>query len=205
MAFAFPLKAEPGELPGLPGNAGGGVYGLAYAVTLITGGRLGDLYGRKRLFMVGMTGFVVASALCGLAQNAVMLDCSRVFQGLMAALMFPQVYSVIQVAFPVHERNRAVALVGAVIGIATIAGPLVGELIIRDDLTGEAWRWIFLVNVPIGLVSLIAAFRFVTESRATRNPAGHRRRRHCHPWTPAPGLSTGRGGDEWLAPVDVPL
>jgi EmrB/QacA subfamily drug resistance transporter len=141
-------------------------YGLAYAVMLITGGRLGDIYGRKRLFMLGMTGFVVASALCGLAQSAVMLDLSRVLQGTMAALMYPQVLSVIQVSFPPRERARVFGLLGAVIGIATITGPLVGGLIIRDDLTGGSWRWIFLVNLPIGIASLIAAFRVVSESRA---------------------------------------
>ena len=141
-------------------------YGLAYAVMLITGGRLGDIFGRKRLFMIGMTGFVVASALCGLAQTAIMLDLSRVAQGVMAALMYPQVLSVIQVSFPPHERARVFGLLGAVIGIATITGPLVGGLIIRDDLTGGSWRWIFLVNVPIGIVSLFAAYRVVSESRA---------------------------------------
>jgi EmrB/QacA subfamily drug resistance transporter len=141
-------------------------YGLAYAVLLITGGRLGDIFGRKRLFMLGMTGFVVASALCGLAQSAIMLDFSRVLQGAMAALMYPQVFSVIQVSFPPQERARVFGFVGAVIGIATITGPLVGGLIIRDDLTGGSWRWIFLVNLPIGIASLIAASRLVTESRA---------------------------------------
>jgi EmrB/QacA subfamily drug resistance transporter len=141
-------------------------YGLAYAVLLITGGRLGDIFGRKRLFMLGMTGFVVASALCGLAQSAIMLDLSRVLQGAMAALMYPQVFSVIQVSFPPQERARVFGFLGAVIGIATITGPLVGGLIIRDDLTGGSWRWIFLVNLPIGIASLIAASRLVTESRA---------------------------------------
>ena len=141
-------------------------YGLAYAVLLITGGRLGDIFGRKRLFMLGMSGFVVASALCGLAQSALMLDLSRVLQGAMAALMYPQVLSVIQVSFPPQERARVFGFLGAVIGIATITGPLVGGLIIRDDLTGGSWRWIFLVNLPIGIASLIAAARLVTESRA---------------------------------------
>src|SRR6202040_2131910 len=98
-------------------------------LVLITGGRLGDIYGRKRLFMVGMGGFVIASLLCGLAQSAVMLDISRVVQGLVAALMFPQVLSIIQVTFPQHERARAFGTLGAVIGVATIAGPLVGGLI----------------------------------------------------------------------------
>src|SRR6202049_2045384 len=141
-------------------------YGLAYAVLLITGGRLGDIFGRKRMFMRGMSGFVVASALCGLAQSAIMLDLSRVLQGAMAALMYPQVFSVIQVSFPPQERARVFGFLGAVIGIATITGPLVGGLIIRDDLTGGSWRWIFLVNLPIGIASLIAAGRLVTESRA---------------------------------------
>jgi len=141
-------------------------YGLAYALVLITGGRLGDIYGRKRLFLIGMAGFTLASALCGLAQTAVMLDLSRVLQGFMAALMFPQVLSVIQVIFPQHERARAFGLLGAVIGLATIMGPLVGGLIIRDDITGATWRWIFLVNVPIGIVSMFAASRVLPESRA---------------------------------------
>jgi EmrB/QacA subfamily drug resistance transporter len=141
-------------------------YGLAYAVLLITGGRLGDIFGRKRLFIIGMSGFVIASALCGLAQSAIMLDLSRVLQGAMAAMMYPQVLSVIQVTFPPQERARVFGLVGAVIGIATITGPLVGGLIIRNDLTGGSWRWIFLVNLPIGIAALIAATRLITESRA---------------------------------------
>jgi EmrB/QacA subfamily drug resistance transporter len=141
-------------------------YGLAYAVMLITGGRLGDIFGRKKLFLIGMSGFVIASALCGLAQSAIMLDLSRVLQGTMAALMYPQVLSVIQVSFPPHERARVFGFVGAVIGIATITGPLAGGLIIRDDITGGSWRWIFLVNLPIGIAALIAATRLVTESRA---------------------------------------
>jgi EmrB/QacA subfamily drug resistance transporter len=141
-------------------------YGLAYAVMLITGGRLGDIFGRKKLFLIGMSGFVIASALCGLAQSAIMLDLSRVLQGTMAALMYPQVLSVIQVSFPPQERARVFGFVGAVIGIATITGPLAGGLIIRDDITGGSWRWIFLVNLPIGIGALIAATRLVTESRA---------------------------------------
>jgi EmrB/QacA subfamily drug resistance transporter len=141
-------------------------YGLAYAVLLITGGRLGDIFGRKKLFLIGMSGFVAASALCGLAQSAIMLDLSRVLQGAMAAMMYPQVLSVIQVSFPPRERARVFGFVGAVIGIATITGPLAGGLIIRNDITGGSWRWIFLVNLPIGIAALIAATRLVSESRA---------------------------------------
>jgi len=141
-------------------------YALSYGVLLITGGRLGDIFGRKRLFMIGMVGFILASASCGLAQSAVMLDLSRVVQGLFAALMYPQVLTILQVVFRPHERVKVFGMLGAVIGIATVAGPLVGGLIIRDDLTGASWRWIFLVNVPIGLVALAVAARAITESRA---------------------------------------
>jgi EmrB/QacA subfamily drug resistance transporter len=141
-------------------------YQLAFAVTLITGGRLGDIFGRKRLFMLGMAGFTLASALCGLAQNPGMLIGSRVLQGLMGAIMFPQTLSVIQVTFPPRERGTAFGLFGATIGLATITGPLVGGLLINGDLFGLEWRPIFLVNVPIGVVALAAAARLLHESRA---------------------------------------
>jgi len=143
-------------------------YQLAFAVMLITGGRLGDIFGRKRLFMTGMAGFTVASALCGLAQNPGMLIGSRVLQGLMGAIMFPQILSVIQVTFPPRERGTAYGMFGATIGLATITGPLVGGLLIEADLFGLEWRPIFLVNVPIGIAALAAATRFLVESRAPR-------------------------------------
>ncbi|HEY5986103.1 MAG TPA: MFS transporter, partial [Streptosporangiaceae bacterium] len=141
-------------------------YQLAFAVTLITGGRLGDIFGRKRLFMLGMAGFTLASALCGLAQSPGMLIGSRVFQGLMGAVMFPQTLSVIQVTFPPRERGTAFGMFGATIGLATITGPLVGGLLINGDLLGLEWRPIFLVNVPIGVIALAAAARLLHESRA---------------------------------------
>lgn len=145
-------------------------YQLAYAVVLITGGRLGDIFGRKRLFMTGMAGFVVASAACGFARNADMLVISRVVQGLVAALMFPQVLSTIQVVFPPRERAAAFGVFGAVIGLATIAGPLVGGLLIGSDTDTERWRLIFLVNLPIGIGALSAAWFLLHESRAPRRP-----------------------------------
>src|SRR5215212_3820235 len=143
-------------------------YQLAFAVMLITGGRLGDIYGRKRLFMIGMSGFTLASALCGLAQSPEMLIGSRVLQGLFGAIMFPQILSVIQVTFPPRERGTAFGLFGATIGLATITGPLVGGLLIEADLFGLEWRPIFLVNVPIGILALAAAARYLIESRAPR-------------------------------------
>ena len=143
-------------------------YQLAFAVMLITGGRLGDIYGRKRLFMIGMAGFTVASALCGLAQTPEMLIGSRVLQGLMGAIMFPQILSVIQVTFPPQERATAFGMFGATIGLATITGPLVGGLLIEADLFGLEWRPIFLVNLPIGIAALAVAARFLVESKAPR-------------------------------------
>ena len=143
-------------------------YQLAFAVMLITGGRLGDIYGRKRLFMIGMAGFTVASALCGLAQTPEMLIGSRVLQGLMGAIMFPQILSVIQVTFPPQERATAFGMFGASIGLATITGPLVGGLLIQADLFGLGWRPIFLVNLPIGIAALAVAARFLVESKAPR-------------------------------------
>ncbi|HEU4399777.1 MAG TPA: MFS transporter [Actinomycetota bacterium] len=151
-------------------------YQLAFAVTLITGGRLGDIFGRKRLFMLGMAGFTLASALCGLAQSPGMLVGSRFLQGVMGAVMFPQILSVIQVTFPPRERGTAFGIFGATIGLATITGPLVGGLLIEGDLLGLGWRPIFLVNVPIGIGALAAAALYLGESRAPRalrlDPAG---------------------------------
>jgi EmrB/QacA subfamily drug resistance transporter len=143
-------------------------YQLAYAVVLITGGRLGDIYGRKRMFMTGMAGFVLASASCGFARNPDMLVISRVVQGLMAALMFPQVLSTIQVVFSPRERAAAFGVFGAVIGVATIAGPLLGGLLIGSGSDVERWRWIFLVNLPVGVAALTAAWFLLGESRAPR-------------------------------------
>ena len=141
-------------------------YQLAYAVVLITGGRLGDIFGRKRLFMTGMAGFVLASASCGFARNPDMLVISRVVQGLMAAMMFPQVLSTIQVVFPPRERAAAFGMFGAVIGVATIAGPLLGGLLIGSAVNTDRWRWIFLVNLPVGIAALTAAWFLLRESRA---------------------------------------
>ncbi|MFN2451956.1 MAG: MFS transporter [Candidatus Dormibacteria bacterium] len=145
-------------------------YQLAYAVMLITGGRLGDIFGRKRLFLIGVSGFTLASALCGLAQSPTQLVAARVVQGLMAGLMYPQILAVIQVSFPPRERAGAFGAFGGVIGIATICGPLVGGLLIQLDLF-DGWRPIFLVNVPVGMATLAAASLLLRESRAPSRPS----------------------------------
>jgi EmrB/QacA subfamily drug resistance transporter len=145
-------------------------YQLSYAVILITGGRLGDIVGRKRMFIIGVTGFTLASLLCGLSQSGEQIVGFRVLQGLMAALMYPQIFSIIQVVIPPERRATAFGLFGATIGLATITGPLVGGLLIKVNLGGTDWRPIFLINLPIGIGAVLAALRFLPESKAPNAP-----------------------------------
>ncbi|MET7302658.1 MFS transporter [Embleya sp. NPDC005575] len=141
-------------------------YQLTYAVFLITGGRLGDLIGRKRAFVAGMALFTLASVACALAPTAGILIAARLGEGLGAALMLPQVYAVLTVLVPDRDRHRAFGVVGVVIGLATIGGQLVGGLLIGADLFGSGWRPVFWINVPIGLATIALAAKYVPESRA---------------------------------------
>ncbi len=145
-------------------------YTLAYALLLITSGRFGDTYGRKRLFLIGVTGFTVMSALCGAAQSPGMLIASRALQGAMGAIMVPQVLAVIQVMFPPAERIKALAGFGVTAGLGTVSGPLLGGLLIQHNLFGLGWRPIFLINVPVGILAVAASAVLVRESRAPRPP-----------------------------------
>ena len=146
------------------------LYQLGFAATLITGARLGDIYGRKRLFMIGMAGFTTASAVCGAAPSPEVLIIGRLVQGIFSGLMFPQVLSVIQVTFAPRDRGKAFGIFGATIGIATIAGPLLGGTLIELDIAGLDWRTIFYVNVPIGIAALIGAWFLLDESKAPDAP-----------------------------------
>ncbi|MBC8074866.1 MAG: MFS transporter, partial [Chloroflexales bacterium] len=141
-------------------------YLLAYAALLITGGRLGDLVGRKRMFLLGVASFALASALCGLAPTPAALIGFRALQGATAALMVPQVSAMIQVSFPPQERGAAFGVLGAVVGLGTISGPLLGGLLLNSDLWGLSWRPIFLINLPVSLVALLGAARLVRESQS---------------------------------------
>lgn len=145
-------------------------YALAYGVTLVTGGRLGDIYGRKRLFLSGLTGFTAASALCGLAPGPGVLVSARLLQGLAAAALTPQVLSIIQVTFPPAERARAFGAFGAVAGLAAAAGQGLGGLLVQADLLGLSWRAAFLINVPIGVAIVLAARALLAESRSASAP-----------------------------------
>ena len=141
-------------------------YGLAYAVCLITGGRLGDIFGRKKMFMIGMTGFTLASMLCGLAQTPQQLIAFRVLQGFLASAMSPQVLSIIQVSFSAAEKGLAFAILGAIVGVGSFIGNVFGGWLVDADLFHLGWRPIFFVNVPIGICALIAAWFLVRESKA---------------------------------------
>ncbi|MFF7470746.1 DHA2 family efflux MFS transporter permease subunit [Streptomyces sp. NPDC008092] len=143
-------------------------YALAFAAGLITGGRLGDIHGRKRLFLIGVAGFTLASALCGFAANPEMLVASRILQGGMAAMMVPQVLSIVHATFPAHERGKVFGLFGAIVGLGAVSGPLLGALLTEWNLFGLEWRPIFLINLPVGIAALLLGRRYISESRAPR-------------------------------------
>jgi EmrB/QacA subfamily drug resistance transporter len=142
-------------------------YTLAFGVLMIVGGRLGDIFGRRRVFIVGMGGFTLASAACALAPSPDALIATRVLQGAFGALLIPQGLGVIKNVFPPKEMGGAFAAFGPVMGLAAIAGPVLAGWLVTADLLGTGWRMIFLVNLPLGLLGLLGALRFMPESKAT--------------------------------------
>ena len=142
-------------------------YGVPYALLLVLGGRLGDLYGRRRLFMVGMSSFTLFSLLCGLAPNVATLIACRGLQGASAALMVPQALATIQATSAGQRRARALGLYGATAGIAAVVGQIAGGALVAANIGGSSWRPIFLVNVPLGLAGLVLAWRTVPVTRSS--------------------------------------
>ncbi|WP_448002613.1 MFS transporter [Agromyces bauzanensis] len=143
-------------------------YMLAFAVALITGGRLGDLFGRRRIFLLGIAGFTVSSAAAAAAWSGDVLVVTRVAQGLFAALMVPQLLASVQALFTPRERAPMYGLIGGVAGLAAVAGPVLGGWLVDADLWGLGWRTVFLVNVPVGIVIFALAARFVPETRSPK-------------------------------------
>jgi MFS family permease len=137
-------------------------YAAAYASGLVTFGRLGDAWGRKRLFIGGMTAFTLASAACAIAPTAILLVLARLAQGLAASVMVPQVLASVQALFTGAGRQRALGVFGVGIGFSTVAGQVLGAALV----TAFGWRAIFLVNLPLGLVGVIAAARWMPEIRS---------------------------------------
>jgi EmrB/QacA subfamily drug resistance transporter len=151
-------------------------YGVAFGMSLITGGRLGDRYGRKRVFLLGIGGFSLTSAACGFAPSPHILIISRIAQAMAAAAIVPQVLATIRAEFGPDERAFAIGLYGASMGVASITAQLLGGFLVSADLFGWSWRLIFLINVPIGLAVIVYGLLTIRESarpnRSKLDPIG---------------------------------
>ena len=161
-------------------------YALAMAVGLLTGGRLGDIFGRRRMLLTGIAGFAVASAACAAAGTAGELIAARAAQGLLGAIMLPQVFGLIRDLFAAHEMGKAFGVYGPVMGLSAMLGPIASGGLISANVFGTGWRMIFAVNVPVGLVALALGARTLLPPRPPAPGLGPQ----------APGLA-GRGGGGW--------
>ncbi len=143
-----------------------GGYLLAFAVLMITGGRLGDMVGRRRLFVTGVVGFTLGSALACVAPTIGVLLVARVVQGAFAAMMVPQVLSSLQALYAPRERAAMLGLIGAVSGMSAVIGPVLGGWLVSSNAFGMGWRSIFLINLPVGVLLVVLALRWVPETRS---------------------------------------
>ena len=141
-------------------------YVIAFATLLITGGRLGDIFGHRRIFVIGIVGFTLASLGAALSQTGDLLVAARVLQGGFAGIMMPQVLSSVQVMFAPEERAPVLGIIGSLSALGAVGGLILGGWLVTADLLGMGWRSIFLVNVPIGVVLVVAALLFVPRSRS---------------------------------------
>jgi EmrB/QacA subfamily drug resistance transporter len=142
-------------------------YALAFAILLVTGGRMGDVYGYKKIFLIGITGFTIASLLSGISPTTGVLITARLLQGAMAALMVPQVISLMQVMYKPEERGAINGLFGTLGGLSASLGPVVGGLLIKANWFGLDWRPIFLINVPIGIFGFLAAIKYLPDGKSS--------------------------------------
>ena len=147
-SMASTLGATPSQLQWVIA-----AYTLAFSLGLLPFGRLGDTFGRRRLFLLGVGAFTFASLLCGLAPSIEWLIFARVLQGLAGAMMTPQTLAIAQVIFPPEERAGIFALFGFASGLAAVSGPLLGGYLIYLDIGGLTWRPIFLINIPVGILA----------------------------------------------------
>lgn len=141
-------------------------YAAVYSVTLITGGRLGDIYGRGKMFFLGLIGFAAASLLCGLAWSPWVLITGRILQGATAAIMAPQALASVQAIFPEAEKPLALSIYGAVFGLASVIGQVLGGALLSADLFHLGWRVIFLVNLPVAMLVILFGLPLLKETRA---------------------------------------
>jgi EmrB/QacA subfamily drug resistance transporter len=145
-------------------------YALTFGLVLVPAGRLGDQHGRKWMFLLGVALFTATSALCGVAPTATLLVAARLLQGMACGLLNPQVVGMIQFLFRGKERGRAFGFFGAVVGISTAIGPLVGGLLLQAAGEQDGWRWVFYVNLPIGIAAIIGGLRVLPRDQ----PSGGR-------------------------------
>lgn len=146
----------------------GAAYTLAMTAGLLTGGRLGDIVGRKRMFLIGVAGFTIGSLLCAISTGPEAIIAARVIQGLFGAAMIPQGMGLMKEMFPPKELQAAFGMFGPVMGISAIGGPILAGWLVDADLFGTGWRMIFLINLPLGVAAVLAALRFLPATR----PAG---------------------------------
>ena len=180
-------------------------YTLAFAVLLIAGARLGDIFGRRRMFLLGLAGFTVFSAACAISQDIGMLIAFRALQGGFGALMIPQGFGLLKEVFDDEELGRATRLFGPSTGLAMLGAPILAGALIDADLWSTGWRLVFLINVPIGLIAFRVRDPVAAERGQSPRPQARRRRRlarrpgargdHRYPLHPGPG--------RWLASLDV--
>lgn len=148
------------------------IYVLAFAAGLLPFGRFGDTFGRRRLFLIGLTGFVATSTLCSLAPNIDILIAARLLKGFFGAMMLPQVLAIVHATFPADDKSKAISYFAIIAGLGAVAGPVIGGPLISADLFGLGWRMIFLINLPLGLVSFIGVLTYIKDltSSSQRQP-----------------------------------
>ena len=155
------LHSTPSQLQWIIGG-----YSLALGAALVLGGRLGDRFGRRQMFLFGVVTFTIASLACAVAPGVSSLIVFRILEGFAAAMLLPQGFGMIREAFPPQEFGKAFAVFGPVFGLGGILGPIIGGFLIQANLFNLGWRSVFLVNVPIGIVAGIAAFVVLPKTKA---------------------------------------
>jgi EmrB/QacA subfamily drug resistance transporter len=147
-------------------------YTFAFAAGLIISGRIGDIVGQRQVFLIGMAGFTLASCLCGFSTSVPMLIGARAAQGLFGAVMIPQGFAMVKTAFPPHEIQKAFIPFGPALGLSAVLAPILGGFLLEHDVVGAAWRSLFLINLPVGAIALVMAFRVLPRIKPIR-AGGH--------------------------------
>jgi EmrB/QacA subfamily drug resistance transporter len=143
----------------------GASYALSLGVLLVTGGRLGDRYGRRRTFLIGIAGFTVASLACGLAWDPASIIVARLIQGAFGALLIPQGFGILGSVFPREHIGKAFSTFGPILGLSAVGGPLLAGVLIDANLFGLSWRPMFLINIVLGVAGLVAGLRLLPRDR----------------------------------------